>query len=91
MEANDKGMASTACLQVMRVGSTTMDKPARYVGHIVCLNHHVFRRVTEGLRRQGVMPENRFLVAAANRRLHQLVCYGGDLRITVDVSDVALV
>lgn len=68
-----------------------MEKPASYVGHIVSLKHHVFRRVTESLRRQGIIPENRFLVAAANRRAHQLVCYGGDLRVTVDVSEVALV
>lgn len=68
-----------------------MEKPAKYVGHIVSLKHHVFRKVTEALRRQGAEPENRFLVAAAHKKQHQLVCYGGDLRVTVDISDVALV
>lgn len=91
MRANDKGVPTEECPPGTSVGDATMEKPARYIGRIVSLKHHVFRKVTEALRRQGAEPENRFLVAAASRKQHRLVCYGGDLRITVDISDVALV
>ncbi len=68
-----------------------MTNPETYVGRIVSLKRHVFEKVTRTLRRRGAEPENRFLVAAARRRQHRLVCYGGDLRVTVNVSDVVLV
>lgn len=63
----------------------------RYVGHIVRLKQHVFERIVALARRQGLTPDNRFLVATVNRRLRKLICYGANFRITVSVSEVVLV
>lgn len=68
-----------------------MDNPDRYVGHIVSLERHLFQRLVERARRMPAIPDNRFIVATASRRLRKLVCYNADWRVTVDVSDVALV
>jgi hypothetical protein len=68
-----------------------MENPDRYVGHIVRLEQNVFQRLIEQARRRGFVPDNRFLVATANRRLRKLVCYNADFRVTVSVSEVALV
>jgi hypothetical protein len=69
----------------------TMDNPDRYVGHIVSLDRNVFRRLIEGARRPGFIPDNRFIVAAVSRKLHKLICYNADFRVTVSVQDVVLV
>lgn len=68
-----------------------MENPDRYVGHIVRLEQHLFQRIVEHARRPGVAPDNRFLVASASRRLRKLICYNADFRVTVSVSEVALV
>ncbi|HZV53895.1 MAG TPA: hypothetical protein VFF82_03060 [Rhodocyclaceae bacterium] len=68
-----------------------MENPDKYVGHIVCLKQHVFQRIMTHARRQGITLDNRFLVATASHKLRKLVCYGADYRVTVSVSEVALV
>jgi hypothetical protein len=68
-----------------------MDNADRYVGHIVRLDQNAFQRLIEKARRRGFVPDNRFLVAAANRKLRKLICYNADFRITVSVSEVVLV
>lgn len=68
-----------------------MDNPDRYVGHIVSLERSLFHRLVAQAGRSGFIPDNRFLVAAASRRLRKLTCYNADLRVTVNISDVALV
>jgi len=68
-----------------------MENPDRFVGRIVCLERSTFQKLVAKVRRPGATPENRFLVAAASRRLRKLVCYNADLRVTVSVSEVALV
>jgi hypothetical protein len=68
-----------------------MEKLDQYVGHIVRLKQHVFERIITLARRQGVTPDNRFLVATVNRRLRKLICYGANFRITVSMSEVVLV
>lgn len=68
-----------------------MDNPDRYVGHIVRLEQNVFQRLIEQARRRGFVPDNRFLVAAVNRRLRKLICYSADFRVTVSMSEVVLV
>jgi regulator of extracellular matrix RemA (YlzA/DUF370 family) len=68
-----------------------MDNPDRYVGHIVRLEQSVFQRLIEQARRRGFVPDNHFVVATASRRLRKLVCYNADFRVTVSVSEVALV
>lgn len=68
-----------------------MDNPDRYVGHIVRLDQNAFQRLIEKARRRGLVPDNRFLVAAFNRKLRKLICYNADFRVTVSISEVALV
>lgn len=68
-----------------------MVNPDTYVGHIVSLDRNLFRRLIAQAGRTGLTPDNRFLVAAASRRLRKLVCYNADLRVTVSITDVALV
>lgn len=68
-----------------------MVNPDTYVGHIVSLDRNLFRRLVSQAGRTGFTPDNRFLVAAASRRLRKLVCYNADLRVTVNITDVALV
>jgi hypothetical protein len=68
-----------------------MDNPDRYVGHIVSLEQNLFHRLVARAGRTGLIPDNRFLVAAASRRLRKLTCYNADLRVTVSVTDVALI
>ena len=68
-----------------------MENPDTYVGHIVRLEQNVFQRLIAQARRSGNEFENRFLVATASRRLRKLVCYNADFRVTVSVSEVALV
>ncbi len=68
-----------------------MENPDRYVGHIVRLERNLFQRLVAQARRPGIAPDNRFLVATASRRLHKLVCYNAAFRVTVSISDVALV
>ncbi len=68
-----------------------MENPDKYVGHIVRLERNVFQRLVAQARRPVVAPDNRFLVATASRRLRKLVCYNADFRVTVSVSEVALV
>jgi hypothetical protein len=68
-----------------------MENPDKYVGHIVRLERNLFQRLIAQARSQGSEPDNRFLVATASRRLHKLVCYNADFRVTVSVSEVALI
>jgi hypothetical protein len=68
-----------------------MDNPDKYVGHIVSLERNLFQRLSAQAGPSGFIPDNRFLVAAASRRLRKLVCYNADLRVTVSITDVALV
>lgn len=68
-----------------------MEQLDKYVGHIVRLKQDVFQRIIALARRQGITPDNCFLVATVNRRLRKLICYGANFRITVSVSEVVLV
>ncbi|MBU1236074.1 MAG: hypothetical protein KJ634_06280 [Gammaproteobacteria bacterium] len=68
-----------------------MENPDKYVGHIVRLKPNVFQHLIEHACRSGIPPDNCFLVATASRRMRKLICYNADLRVTVSISDVALV
>lgn len=68
-----------------------MEQLDKYVGQLVRLKTDVFQRIIALARRQGITPDNRFLVATVNRRLRKLICYGANFRITVSVSEVVLV
>ena len=67
-----------------------MSRIDRYIGRIVSLKDRVYREIC-ARRLAGHRPtENCFLVAASGGTPRRLVCYGGNLRITVDVADVVV-
>ena len=63
----------------------------QYVGRIVRLNKHVYQELKDRAIRNGHALENCFLVAGVSLGVHQLICYGANFRIVVDVADVVLV
>jgi hypothetical protein len=63
----------------------------KYVGCVVRLNKATFQKIKEQAERSGQFVENYFLVASISKEMRKLVCYGGNLRLTVSLSDVALV
>lgn len=63
----------------------------KYVGCIVRLNKTAFEKIREQAERSGEFVENYFLVASVSRQMRKLVCYGGNLRLIVPLSDVVLV
>lgn len=67
------------------------NKIEKYVGCIVRLNKSAFDRIKEKADQSGAFVENYFLVASASKQMRKLVCYGWNLRLTVSLSDVALV
>ena len=66
-------------------------KLEKYVGRIVRLNQETFQDICRQARHQGEILENCFVVAKVGRGMHNLVCYGANLRIIVGASDVALI
>lgn len=63
----------------------------KYVGRVVRLNKVTFEKIKEQADRSGEFLENYFLVASVSHQMRKLVCYGWNKRITVSLSDVALV
>lgn len=63
----------------------------KYVGRVVRLNKATFEKIKEQADRSGEFLENYFLVASVSHQMRKLVCYGWNKRITVSLSDVALV
>jgi len=75
-----------------RQPETKMKKHLKnYVGRIVRLNKDAFQKIKEQAARSGEVVENYFLVASFSRQMRKLICYGGNMRIAVSLSDVALV
>jgi len=63
----------------------------QYVGCIVRLNKAAFEKIKERADRSGEFVENHFLVASVSKQMRKLVCYGGNMRLTVAISDVILI
>jgi hypothetical protein len=63
----------------------------KYIGRIVRLNQRVFEEIKRRAKSQGEALENCFLVSEVSRGLKQLICYGANLRIVVNVADVTLI
>ena len=61
-----------------------------YAGRIVRLKRDVFEKIAEQ-HKLGQALENSFVVASVRKGVRQLICYGSNLRITVNVADVVLV
>lgn len=67
-----------------------MSKTDLYVGRIVRLKQDVFMKLAEQ-HKLGKTLENSFVVASVRNGVRQLICYGSNLRITVNIADVVLV
>lgn len=63
----------------------------KYVGRLVRLNKATFQKIAERASRSGEAVENFFVVAVANKKLHKLVCYGANTRVTVSLSEVVFI
>lgn len=63
----------------------------KYVGCVVRLNQAAFQKIKEQADSSGEFVENYFLVASISKGMRKLVCYGWNMRLTVSLSDVALV
>jgi hypothetical protein len=68
-----------------------MHKLEKYVGRGVRLKKQVFQKIASRAKHPDDRLENFFLVAAINREMHKLICYGSNLRIMVDATEVVLV
>lgn len=70
-----------------------MQKLEKYVGRMVSLKSQLFKQMVAKprIKNQGYSPENFFLVAAVDRGINKLICYGANLRITVAISDCEIV
>jgi len=68
-----------------------MKKLDKYVGRIVRLNKQVFEKIAARYHENGKVLENCFLVAAVGLGMSELICYGANLRIVVNVYEVAFI
>ncbi len=67
-----------------------MHKLEKYVGRIVCLKQQAFERIMGKRRLIADHSENCFLVAAIDRQMSRLICYGANRRIDVGPADIML-
>ena len=68
-----------------------MHKLEQYVGRIVRLKQQTYERILKRSRALADSEENCFLVAAIDRQMRRLVCYGGNHRIAVCPTEIVLV
>ncbi len=68
-----------------------MHKLDHYVGRTVRLKDQTYQQLVRRGRRFVEHQENCFLVAAVDRQLSRLICYGADRRIDVGPADIVLV
>ena len=68
-----------------------MHKLDHYVGRIVRLKDRAYEQIARRGRRFVEHQENCFLVAAVDRQLSRLICYGANRRIDVGPGDIVLV
>lgn len=62
-----------------------------YVGRAVRLNQRAYAEVVRRFANHGITLENLFVVSGISHGVRKLVCYGANLRLTVDPGDVVLV
>lgn len=63
----------------------------KYVGRVVRLKQQLFLDIASRAKHQGKVLENCFLVSAVSQEMRKLICYGANLRITVDADDIVLI
>ena len=68
-----------------------MQKLEKYVGRIVRLKQRALERITGGKRIFVDHEDNCFLVAAIDRQMSRLICYGANRRIDVCAADIVLI
>lgn len=68
-----------------------MHKLEKYVGRVVRLKDQAFARIAARRNRGGETSENCFLVAAIDRQMQRLICYGASRRIAVFPTEVVLI
>ena len=68
-----------------------VSKLEKYVGKMVQLRQQAYRRFVCRDHGWPRRQENRFLVAAIDRRMKQLICYGGNYRINVNPDEIVLI
>ena len=67
-----------------------VNKPKTLIGRYVRLKSAAFKKLAKRSGRSGVL-ENLFVVAAIAQGVNKLICYGGDLRVTVSPADIVTV
>ena len=68
-----------------------MHKLEKYVGRIVRLKQQAYERITKSRRKMPEHQENFFLVAAIDRQMSRLICYGANRRIDVLPTEIVLI
>jgi len=68
-----------------------MQKLEKYVGRIVRLKEQAFQRVAGRRKVVSEQLENCFLVAAIDRQMRRLICYGANQRIDVGPGEIVLI
>ena len=63
----------------------------KYLGRNVRLEQRAFQRIAGKRRYFAERPENHFLVAAIDRRIRRLICYGANCRVAALADEVVLV
>ncbi len=66
-------------------------KLQHYVGRIVRLKKTTFQKIAQRAARSGEAIENCFVVGAVNRPMRELICYGGNMRVAVSLTEIVLV
>ena len=66
------------------------NKSKMVIGRYVRLKAAAFKKLARRSSRAGVL-ENLFVVAAIAHGVNKLICYGGDLRVTVSPADIVMV
>lgn len=65
-------------------------KPKTLIGRYVRLKSAVFKKLAKRSGRAAVL-ENLFVVAAIAQGVNKVICYGGDMRVTVSPADIVTV
>lgn len=68
-----------------------MHKLEKYVGRIVRLKQAAYQRIATRRKHVSEEHENCFLVAAIDRGMSRLICYGANHRIDVCPSEIVLI
>ena len=79
---------------IFRIADTItekMNKLDKYVGRIVRLKEQAYQRIAGRRKYIAEHQENFFLVAAIDRQMSRLICYGANRRIDVGPGEIVLI